>query len=87
MRLRSHTTAIHSHEKATGAVDISLGPASKRILRYSPQTPVNMSSNVLSPKDVNTPVAQQDAAANTKSDVKSMEYHREVFQKKMAAGK
>ncbi|KAF4511193.1 hypothetical protein G6O67_003013 [Ophiocordyceps sinensis] len=43
-----------------------------------------MSSNVLSDKDVNAPVAEQQAPGK---DVKSMEYHRQVFQSKMAEDK
>jgi hypothetical protein len=43
------------------------------------------STNVLSDKSVNTPMAQQSQDVNTKSDVKSMEYHRQVFQNKLAA--
>ncbi|PHH90486.1 hypothetical protein CDD83_3519 [Cordyceps sp. RAO-2017] len=42
-----------------------------------------MSSHVLGDKDVNAPVAEQQASA----DVKSMEYHRQVFQSKMAEEK
>ncbi|KAK3378536.1 hypothetical protein B0H63DRAFT_480195 [Podospora didyma] len=45
-----------------------------------------MSSNVLAAKDVNTsmPLAQTTVdAANSKPDVKSMEYHRQVLQSKM----
>lgn len=40
-----------------------------------------MSSNVLSAKDVNANLSAQDTTA--KSEVKSMEYHRQVLQSKM----
>lgn len=43
-----------------------------------------MSSNVLADRDVNAPAAQQPA--NTKADVKSMEYHRQVLQSKLEEG-
>lgn len=44
-----------------------------------------MSSNVLATKDVNTSMMatqERDSAAILKPDVKSMEYHRQVFQSK-----
>ncbi|TPX08209.1 uncharacterized protein E0L32_001895 [Thyridium curvatum] len=40
------------------------------------------STNVLGAKDVNAPIAQQPLGG--KPDVKSMEYHRQVLQSKMA---
>ncbi|KAG5977309.1 hypothetical protein E4U55_006885 [Claviceps digitariae] len=40
-------------------------------------------SGILGDKDVNAPVEQQQQS----KDVKSMEYHRQVFQSKMAAEK
>lgn len=40
--------------------------------------------SALAPKDVNAPVG---AAADTKPDVKSMEYHRQMLQSKMAQEK
>lgn len=48
-----------------------------------------MSSNVLAARDVNTSMPSQtgaEASANTKPDVMSMEYHRQVFQSKMEQG-
>lgn len=48
-----------------------------------------MSSNVLAARDVNTSMTAQvgaDANANTKPDVMSMEYHRQVFQSKVEEG-
>lgn len=41
------------------------------------------SGNVLSEKDRNTPVQQQQQPEDSKSEVKSMEYHRQVLQSKM----
>ena len=42
------------------------------------------SGNVLSEKDRNTPVQQQQQQPEDgKSEVKSMEYHRQVLQSKM----
>lgn len=40
------------------------------------------STNVLGAKDVNAPITQQSLGG--KPDVKSMEYHRQVLQSKMA---
>lgn len=47
-----------------------------------------MSSNVLAAKDVNTSMSSQPGApeTDTKPDVMSMEYHRQVFQSKMDQG-
>lgn len=45
-----------------------------------------MSSNVLADRDVNAAMADQQQQASGK-DVKSMEYHRQVFQNKMAEEK
>ena len=48
-----------------------------------------MSANVLAARDVNMSMPAQgaaDANANTKPDVISMEYHRQVFQSKMEEG-
>ncbi|KAL2262827.1 hypothetical protein VTK26DRAFT_9348 [Humicola hyalothermophila] len=48
-----------------------------------------MSSNILSDRDVNTSMPAQAGAetnTNTKPDVMSMEYHRQVFQSKMEQG-
>jgi hypothetical protein len=43
-----------------------------------------MTPNVLSDKDVNASVTQYDADTNTgKSDIKTMEYHRQVLQSKI----
>lgn len=39
-----------------------------------------MSNSILGNKDVNAPMAESQEA----KDVKSMEYHRQVFQSKMA---
>ncbi|KJZ71891.1 hypothetical protein HIM_08736 [Hirsutella minnesotensis 3608] len=44
-----------------------------------------MPANVLASKDVNVPMADPQVAAG--KDVKSMEYHRQVFQSKMAEEK
>lgn len=47
-----------------------------------------MPGQALSDKDVNAPVTTNMAAdSSDKSDVKSMEYHRQVFQNKMAQEK
>ena len=40
-----------------------------------------MSTNVLSAKDVNATMTSQES--NSKSSIKSMEYHRQVLQSKM----
>lgn len=47
---------------------------------------MSSSSNVLAARDINTAMPAQAGAetnANTKPDVMSMEYHRQVFQSKM----
>lgn len=44
-----------------------------------------MSSNVLSDRDVNAAMAEQQQLSS--KDVKSMDYHRQVFQNKMAEEK
>ncbi|OAA67289.1 spo12-like protein [Niveomyces insectorum RCEF 264] len=41
--------------------------------------------SVLADKDVNTALPDSSAAASTKVDIKSMEYHRQVLQSKMGA--
>jgi hypothetical protein len=41
-----------------------------------------MSSNVLADRDVNA-AAPQQAPANAKGDIKSMEYHRQMLQNKL----
>jgi hypothetical protein len=46
----------------------------------------DMSSNVLADRDVNA-AAQQHADVNAKSEVKSMEYHRQVLQSKLEESK
>ncbi|PQK14899.1 hypothetical protein BB8028_0005g04190 [Beauveria bassiana] len=43
-----------------------------------------MSSHVLSNKDVNASMEQQQQQTAQSKDVKSMDYHRQVFQSKMA---
>jgi hypothetical protein len=41
--------------------------------------------SALTPKDINAPVgAEKHLAADGKGDVKSMEYHRQMLQNKMA---
>jgi hypothetical protein len=45
----------------------------------SDQSPVKMSNGVLGDKDVNAPATKQAPA-----DLKSMEYHRQVLQSKIA---
>jgi hypothetical protein len=42
-----------------------------------------MSAQVLGQKDVNAPLADQQVLADGGKDVKSMEYHRKVFQSKI----
>ena len=42
-----------------------------------------MSSAVLTDRDVNAAAAQHPSGENAKSDVKSMEYHRQVLQSKL----
>ncbi|KAM5342337.1 hypothetical protein ACJ41O_013303 [Fusarium nematophilum] len=50
-------------------------------LRKHISTQVIMSTKILADKDVNAPMAEQQVSAR---EVKSMEYHRQIFQSKMA---
>lgn len=46
-----------------------------------------MSGTVLSDEDVNAPLVEHQKQQESAKDVKSMEYHRQVFQSKMAEEK
>jgi len=83
-------TSCCPHRLLRTSASIRLQPCSAPLHRHS-QHPRNhpaavmSGSNVLAAKDVNTsmPSAQDALESNGKTDVRSMEYHRQVLQSKM----